>query len=67
MTFGISKMIELLESLDQEDDNFPDRHLGVLKSYTRMDKLRLYKGERKGLEVCLPSLLQWHELQKSAS
>lgn len=30
---------------------FPHKHLEFLRSYTRMDKLRLYKGERKGQEV----------------
>lgn len=57
MTFGISRMIVLLEGLREPDDagvsrkDFPEKHLEFLKSYTHMDKLRLYKGERKGLEV----------------
>lgn len=92
MTFGISRMIKLLDELEGtvcgtttpdrttipttttttttttsptisdsertcEASSFPYKQLELLRSYTRMDKLRLYKGERKGLEVCHSHML----------
>eukprot|EP01126_Amoeba_proteus_P008280 TRINITY_DN13055_c0_g1_i2.p1 TRINITY_DN13055_c0_g1~~TRINITY_DN13055_c0_g1_i2.p1 ORF type:complete len:273 (-),score=64.83 TRINITY_DN13055_c0_g1_i2:241-951(-) len=73
--YGISYMIGVMESLLK--DSFSSHHhvfnckqcetlvrdaTNQLKQFTKLDQLRLYKGERKGKEVCLPNPNTWHEL-----